>query len=412
MSGPQRRARPRTIESVRRNRYLSCSLKAEKSLLAAILRGALTTLLFFAHTAHAQRVESSVDAGWVALRYADTLSTSAAALTPHILADWPNAAVDAWGTLSQFTSGGWSTQGALSASLFTPKARGIVAELGGFAGGSAHQDGTRTGEAIGNGRLHFVRQSGEVFFGGGGGATWDGGAWGSVFQGEAGASLNFGPAGALLTISPVVVSDSIRYTDGQVSLSWTSDRLDLAALVGNRFGDQLTNLSANTKSWASFSAVAWMTPRLALVAGGGTYPIDPVQGFPGGRFISLSIRLATGRNRTALPPGAQRNPLELRPDDDLRAVAGFAAEQRSPGLVTLRVNAPRAQLVEITGDFSNWVPVRLQPSGGGWWSTALPMSPGKYQMNLRIDKGAWMVPPGLLSMLDEFGGTVGLLVIE
>jgi hypothetical protein len=372
----------------------------------------LIALLFFAHASRAQRVESSVDAGWVALRYADTLSTSAAAVTPRVLADWPNAALDAWGTFSQFKSGGWSTQGALSASLFTPKSRGIVGELGGFAGGSAHQDGTRTGEAIGNGRLHFVRQSGEAFFGGGGGVTWDGNAWRSVFQGEAGTAVNFGPAGGLLTISPVVVNDSIRYTDGQISLSWTSDRLDLSTLIGSRFGDQVTNLSANTKSWASFSAVAWMTPHLALAAGGGTYPIDPTQGFPGGRFVSLSIRLATGRNRTPLPPGTEQNPLGSRPDEMLPAVAGFAAVQSSPGLVTLRVNAPRAQVVEITGDFTNWVPVRLEPSGGAWWSTALPMRQGKYQMNLRIDGGGWMVPPGLLSMLDEFGGTVGLLVIE
>jgi len=357
-------------------------------------------------------VESSVDAGWVALRYADTLSASAAAVTPHILADWPNGAVDAWGTLSQFTSGGWSTQGALSASLFTPKARNSVVELGGFAGGSAHQDGTQTGEVIGSGRLHFVRQSGEAFFGGGGGVTWDGNAWGRVFQGEAGASLNFGSAGVLLTISPVAVNDSIRYTDGQVSLSWTSDRLDLAALVGNRFGGQLTSLNANAKSWASFSAAAWVTPHFALAAGGGTYPIDPTQGFPGGRFVSLGIRLATGHNRTVLPQSAQQNPLESRPADILPAVAGFAAEQSSPGFVTLRVNAPRAQLVEITGDFTNWVPVRLQPSGGGWLAVTLPINPGKYQMNLRINGGKWLVPPGLLSMLDEFGGAVGLLVVE
>ncbi len=387
-------------------------MKPEKFLAIATRRGALTALLSFAHAAHAQRIESSVDAGWIALRYADTLSTSAAAVTPHILADWPNAAVDAWGTLSQFTSGSWSSQGAFTGSLFTPKSRGVIAELGGFAGGSAHQDGTRTGETIGNGRLHFVGQSSEVFLGGGGGLTWDGGAWRSVFQGEAGAAVNLGPGGALLTVTPVVVNDSIRYTDGQISLSWTSDGLDLTALGGNRFGGQLTNLSANTKSWASFSAVAWMTPNFGLVAAGGTYPIDPTQGFPGGRFASLSIRLATGRHRAVPPQGEQQNPLESRPPDVLSAVTGFVTEQSTPGFVTLRVNAPRAHLVEITGDFTNWVPVQLRPLDGGLWSTALPMSPGKYQMNLRIDGGAWMVPPGLLSMLDEFGGAVGLLVIE
>jgi hypothetical protein len=257
-----------------------------------------------------------------------------------------------------------------------------------------------------------MRQGGEVFFGGGGGMTWDGGAWRSVIQGEAGGALNFGPGGALFTVTPVVVNDSIRYTDGQISLSWTSDRLDLAALAGNRFGSQLPNLSANTKSWASLSAAAWLTPHLGLVASGGTYPIDPTQGFPGGRFVSLGIRLAIGRTREAIPQATLQSALEAGQPDILPDVTEFAAERSTPGFVTLKVSAPRARIIEITGDFTNWLPVQLRPSGGGWWSTALPMSPGKYQMNLRIDGGAWTVPPGLLSMLDEFGGTVGLLVIE
>jgi hypothetical protein len=42
----------------------------------------------------------------------------------------------------------------------------------------------------------------------------------------------------------------------------------------------------------------------------------------------------------------------------------------------------------------------------------LPLRPGKYQMNVRIDGGKWIVPKGLLSMSDEFGGAVGLLVVE
>ena len=80
--------------------------------------------------------------------------------------------------------------------------------------------------------------------------------------------------------------------------------------------------------------------------------------------------------------------------------------------VWLRVNAPRAQLVEVTGDFTNWEPVPMLPTSGGWWAVTLPITPGKYQMNLRLDGGKWLVPPGLLSMADEFGGTVGLLIVE
>jgi 1,4-alpha-glucan branching enzyme len=80
--------------------------------------------------------------------------------------------------------------------------------------------------------------------------------------------------------------------------------------------------------------------------------------------------------------------------------------------VTLRANAPDVQLVEVSGDFTNWVPVRLEPSDNGWWTATLPIQPGKYQMNLRVNGGKWLVPPGLLSMVDEFGGSVGLLVVE
>jgi hypothetical protein len=70
--------------------------------------------------------------------------------------------------------------------------------------------------------------------------------------------------------------------------------------------------------------------------------------------------------------------------------------------------------VEITGDFTNWVPVRLTPASGpaAAWSVTLPINTGKYQMNIRTDGGPWTVPPGLLSMLDEFGGSVGLLVVQ
>ena len=52
------------------------------------------------------------------------------------------------------------------------------------------------------------------------------------------------------------------------------------------------------------------------------------------------------------------------------------------------------------------------PAHPGAWSVALPIERGKYQMNIRINGGQWTVPPGLLTMADEFGGAVGLLVIE
>jgi hypothetical protein len=378
------------------------------------LRGTLTAILLVARASQAQKVESTLDVGGAALRYADTLTTGAATITPHLVADWGSEFIDASGTYSHFTSGGWSTQGSLSASRFIPINHAFFGEVGGFAGGSTHNDGTRTGEVIANGRLHLTRDKSEFFLGFGGGRTWDATAWRSLLLGEVGASIGSGPTSALVTISPTMVNDSIKYADTQASLSWKGEAVDLGALLGFRLGDQLTTLSANVKSWASASAVFWMTPRIGLALGGGNYPVDPTQGFPGGRFVSLSVRLAQGRRPSQRPneQSGREFPLPDLAPSTAPGVTGFVAARDVGDAVTLRVNAPGARQVEISGDFTNWVPAQLAPAGGGWWSITIPIKNGKYQMNVRVNGGQWTVPPGLLSIADEFGGTVGLLIVE
>jgi 1,4-alpha-glucan branching enzyme len=89
----------------------------------------------------------------------------------------------------------------------------------------------------------------------------------------------------------------------------------------------------------------------------------------------------------------------------------------SHGVVTLEVKAPGARTVDVSGDFTAWNPVKLVPAagggeGGGVWRISLPMTRGTHQINIRVNGGRWIVPPGLTPMTDEFGGTVGLLVVE
>ena len=376
------------------------------------LRGALTALLLVARASQAQRVESNLDVGGAALRYADTLTTGAATITPHLVADWGSTYLEGYGTYSQFTSGGWSAQGSLSASRFIPARRGFLGEIGAFVGGSTHNDGTRTGEVIANGRLHLTRASGELFAGLGVGRTWDAIAWRSVLLGEVGGSVGSGPVSASVTVTPTMVNDSIKYADTQATLSRKGEVVDLSALLGFRMGDQLTALSANVRSWASASATLWVSPRIGVALGAGNYPVDPTQGFPGGRFVSLSIRLRQGRP-TQLPSdqSSQQSPAVVAPEI-VPAASRFLVSRSGGDLVTLQVNVPGARLVEINGDFTNWIPVPLVPARGDRWSVSVPIKKGKYQMNMRVDGGPWIVPPGLLSMADEFGGPVGLLVIE
>jgi hypothetical protein len=372
---------------------------------------AAPALFFYAGSAQAQRAAASLDVGAVALRYADTVNATAAAITPNLRMDWSQGTAEALGTISQFAGGGWSAQGNLSASLFTPKSRGLFGELTGGAGGSTHQDATRTGEALANARLHFARSTGGAFVGGGGGTTWDGGGWRRVLLGEIGAWADFPAGTTLLRVSPASVDDSTKYVDGQLSLSRTRERLEVSVLAATRWGSRLPFDPTATRTWASIAITAWATPVLGIVGAGGTYPVDPTQGFPGGRFVSLGIRLAPGRRNAVARVESEIRRTEV-PGNPSSPADAFVAEGRSNSSVLLRVHAPSATRVEINGDFTGWTPVDLGRAAGGWWTRIVSVAPGKYEMNLRVDGGAWIVPPGLLELKDEFGGSSGLLVVE
>ncbi len=373
--------------------------------------GATCAFLLFASVGSAQRVQGSVDLGAVGLRYADTLNATAVTLTPDVRVDWERAIAQAAGTFSQFTEGGWSAQASASGSLFTATRRGALGELAVTAGGSTHQDGTRTGQAIANIRLHRMGASSGVFGGAGGGGTWDGALWRRLLLGELGGWVQNHQGTALLTITPVAVDDSVRYLDGQLTLRRSFNKIDFSALAGGRGGGQNPGVETGSRAWGSVTAFAWVRPRIALTASGGTYPVDPTQGFPGGRFLSVSVRLATSERRAVLP----------RPDSDTReapatpaagSVQGFLAERLPSGVVSIRVNARAAQRVEITGDFTGWVPVLLRSAGDDWWIAEFRLVPGQYEMNVRVDGGSWVIPPGLMPLKDEFGGSVGLLVVS
>jgi hypothetical protein len=45
------------------------------------------------------------------------------------------------------------------------------------------------------------------------------------------------------------------------------------------------------------------------------------------------------------------------------------------------------------------------------FALAVPRTHGLYRIDVRVDGGAWTVPPGLAAVPDDFGGEVGLLVV-
>jgi len=67
--------------------------------------------------------------------------------------------------------------------------------------------------------------------------------------------------------------------------------------------------------------------------------------------------------------------------------------------------------VDVTGDFTGWVPRTLNRGADGWYSFETPLSPGTYQMNVRVNGGEWLPPPSLPTVKDEFGGLTGVLLV-
>ena len=117
--------------------------------------------------------------------YGDSVHSAGSALSPAVRVEWGSATIAAFANVSR-VGGGFSTQGSLAPSLFTPSVGPFSGEFAASLGGSTHPDGTRTGQALGVARAYLSRADAGVWVGGGLGATWDGVTWRDVRQGEAG----------------------------------------------------------------------------------------------------------------------------------------------------------------------------------------------------------------------------------
>ncbi len=152
--------------------------------------------------------------------------------------------------------------------------------------------------------------------------------------------------------------------------------------------------------------------NLEIVVGAGSYPSDPVSGTIPGRFVMAGVRLwprptlrpALAREiRQPQPPNATETPGRL---EGVRV-----AVEQLDDLAILTIRASGAQRVEVMGDFTDWQPVVLTTAGDGRYRYALGLPSGMYRYNVRLDGGPWGVPQGAGIAADEFGGSVGVLVV-
>jgi hypothetical protein len=190
-----------------------------------------------------------------------------------------------------------------------------------------------------------------------------------------------------------------RFGDLEGSLHWEIGAIELTAQMGRRFGDSY-DVTADSRQWTAATATIWLSDRIAIVGGGGRQPALPLRGLPARSFGMAGLELAYWPiSRSAVPVSLPRATL----------VKSFEMRPAASGMQKIIIHVRGVETVDVMGDFSDWSPLMLSRRGRDLWELSVPLSPGMHQINVRVDGGPWMAPPGMPTMRDAFGGEVGLI---
>lgn len=328
--------------------------------------------------------------------------TAAALNAPSIstLAEWQRPTL--FGRLSAsatgFQSSGWSAQGRGDlAGWLSPF--GMLSpmrfELAGTAGGSRHSSGFNSLIGRGDARLHLRGRT----VGGWVGASlaaarnsFDTASVTGVIP-SAGLWAQSGPVRASLSYMHTRIAGD-TYPEANLAVSLSRGLIDLTVYGGLR-QSPFDGLGLD-ETWAGATAAVWVGPRAAVIFSGGQYSSDVMQGLPGGQFWSIGIRLTPRRSRP-IPVSA-------------RAPIVYTSEAARAGSIAFELDG--ATRVEIAGDWNSWERVPLSRDSTGRWIVPVGLAPGVYRFNLRVDDERWVVPEGVPTIDDGYGGRVGLLIIS
>jgi hypothetical protein len=354
------------------------------------------------------QVVNTLDAGVSIVRYDGFLASGAASVAPEVRFESPRFSARARGTLLVFESGNRSFQGQVSGGGFSPAVGPLRAEVAAEAGTSAYAAFARFLHVLGLVRLHHMTGRRGFWLGATlGQSTYADTAqptsgWEAVVWSRTGATWRSASARAMR------VRDT-TYADAEGRARVAFGRVVVDGSAGTRFGGR----GGGHGVYGEMSGSLWLSAGLAVVAGGGRYPSDPARGSIPGRYVSLAMRLGQRAlaSRGVTPVLALRQRYQPR-DDPPPTLAGLRFELRraADGALTIRIHAPSASRVEIMGDFSEWQAIALVRTDGTW-EVGLPLRPGLYRFNVRVDGGAWGVPSGVATAADDFDGVVATIVV-
>ena len=368
----------------------------------------LGSLLFLApHSTLCAQVAATLDGAATRISYAEADPSTGVSISPSFQMIRPWQSFAAGGAVTRFGGDIWSVQGHLAGSAYLGEFAGFRPEVEGRLRGTRHEDGGGSSELAGAARLHRFGLARGFWIGANGGRSWDGIEWRGTLAAEGGGWARVGPGTISLSLSGSKVNDELRFAEAESAFRMDRGPLELVAYGGLRHWFRPDDAAA--EGWGGASVAWWIGDRLAVTASGGAYPADYAQGLPSGAFGSLGVRVATGRLGRAR---RVNEPLDLIIPPTRPGAPGLAFERLGDGTSRITIAGLTADRVELMGDFTRWEPVALVSEGRAQWRTTLPVPVGIHRVNIRVDGGQWIVPPGLPGSTDEFGGAAGILIVE
>lgn len=390
---------------------------------AAFFFACLTSAVGAPARVRAQGPIRSRDVGVATVSYDNGLTFTALTLNETAVVERESGSLIANALLSMFQDGRWSMQGLLSGSRFSaplaPKGRlgrmfnDVRGELSLSSAATAQAGFMPTLQLTGESRLHLSAERYATRVGAAVARTFDGVGWRTTLMGEAGGWWQVSQRTVVgVTTRPMQLQFGDQLVDTDGSVSWRRGRTVWDVSLGARVGEA----ERPTVGWGSLTATWPLGRGVFATASAGSYPVDLIQGLPGGTYGAVSFRLPNGRLPLRAPPPprpvAPAPPArpELVTSAPLTLVIGPALD--SLEIREIRVWAPGTRTVEVLGDFVDWLPAPLIRQPGGDWQGFYYVKAGLHRLNLRLDGKEIVVPMNLATVKDEFSGVVGVIVVK
>ncbi|HXV87066.1 MAG TPA: hypothetical protein VD793_10215 [Gemmatimonadales bacterium] len=347
----------------------------------------------------------SLDAGVSRVEYQGFLPSAAFSLAPALSFGGAHFGLAARAGWLRFESGNNSLRGSLAGS-YTFSATGRVGgDLAAELGGSRYEAFNTFSHALGRGRLIVMSAGGlrTSLAATAGMVTAQGGRRPVAILG---AAWNAARRDLVLTLGATgTVVGGVSYGDFETGLRYgRPGGLEADAILSVRAGDR----TGQVGPFFEAALAAPVTRLVSLVLGGGRYAEDVVRGNVAGNYLTAGLRVArpVSPRRWVTPVVAGFPP----PADGATVAAALVEIRRGRNDACTLVFRADATM-EIMADFTDWLPLALQPAGPGVWTITLLIQPGRHRLNVRLVGGAWGVPGGVTPVPDDFLGVVGTVVI-